>query len=180
MADLAALGFSVDSSPVRRASSDLDQLSTAAAKAETAADGVGRGVEQAGKRMSGMSSYSERMARDLQKIQKEMATIQAALAPLGNGFDRVVNAIEKLDRASTSGASGLRRLAKEAEAANDNVQLVSHQIANLRAQAIDVGTMLASGSSFMMVLATQSGQIYQALADGPGGSVAASMASRTL
>ncbi|WP_162246012.1 MULTISPECIES: phage tail length tape measure family protein [unclassified Aureimonas] len=48
-------------------------------------------------------------------------------------------------------------------------KLTSNQMANLGYQVNDVATMLAMGASPFQILASQGGQVVQALGDGPGG-----------
>lgn len=52
---------------------------------------------------------------------------------------------------------------------SSEVKLTSFQMTNLGYQVNDIGTMLAMGASPFQVLASQAGQVYQALGDGPGG-----------
>ncbi|WP_061930117.1 phage tail length tape measure family protein [Aureimonas sp. AU22] len=53
---------------------------------------------------------------------------------------------------------------KNLTAANENLQLAGHQMSNLRSQGIDIATMYAGGASIGQIAATQSGQIFEAIA----------------
>lgn len=52
---------------------------------------------------------------------------------------------------------------------SSEVKLTSFQMTNLGYQVNDIGTMLAMGASPFQIMASQAGQVYQALGDGPGG-----------
>ncbi|WP_182422329.1 phage tail length tape measure family protein [Aureimonas sp. ME7] len=61
------------------------------------------------------------------------------------------------------------QMGKHAQAANQNVKLTGGQIQNLSYQLNDTATMLLMGASPFQILASQGGQVVQALGDGPQG-----------
>lgn len=88
--DLATLGLAVDSSPVAKAVTDLDRLTSAAGKAEKANDGLstatGRSRDQFGrftKAANDNATAAGRMAREYDRVNKSMVAMQRYAVQVG-------------------------------------------------------------------------------------------------
>jgi hypothetical protein len=151
--DVAALGLSVDSSQAEKGTLALDRLAMSAAKAEQSAGKMGATIAKTGHEAaastSAMSDAAEQLGIDITGAAK---AVEAAA-----------------DRVGTA-------LGRQRAAVNDNarsVGLARSEWTNLSRQLQDVGTMLASGSSPMQVVATQGAQIYDIFSSSQGGASAA-------
>jgi hypothetical protein len=92
------------------------------------------------------------------------------------GSQEAAEAVQRLDRAYLAQTASLKGVKVEAERAAKGVaavgaaaRLTSNQMLNLSRQGNDTLTMLAMGAPVSQVFASQIGQIYGALEEGPGG-----------
>lgn len=118
----------------------------------------------------------ERSARTVASATKGYDTLARKL---DDGYARAqdyAKGVTVLNRALDQGvidasthARSMDLLGNKFGVVNNNLRLTGSQVQNLGYQLNDVTTMLASGSSPFQVIATQSGQVIQALGDGPGG-----------
>ena len=160
----------------RRAAEGVDRLAKAQDEGRRVTDRsatelrkVGREYDRLQRSLDGVHRAEANLSRELQTIQKATAAGLVSQARQ--------NELIELANARYSAASEAARLYKESQLAvgkaaafaNDNVRLTGNQVKNLGFQLNDAATMLASGSSPFQVIATQSGQVIQALGDGPGG-----------
>lgn len=127
MADIATLGFAVDSTQVQRAARELGTLTTAAAKAEDATQAMGQASQRA-------ATGTQAMA----------AQVQAAVT----NHNRLTSANDNLQRSTLRNAETFRQLTF---------------------QINDAATMALSGASAFQILATQGGQVFQAMQQAEGG-----------
>lgn len=125
----------------------------------------------------------EQNARALQRVNEEARKLTGAIDPMARKMAELAQQQEKLNQLAEVGAlsweehgrlsainsQNMSKFGKAANDAGERVKLTSDQVRNLGFQLNDAATMLASGSSPFQVLATQSGQVIQALGDGPGG-----------
>lgn len=110
------------------------------------------------------------MANDLPPL---IQRVEADLSGLDRGLDRAGQKVEQFGRdGAKAGEKAARGFERALDTINSNARLSAHQLQNLSYQANDVFTSLASGAPALQVLAQQGGQVYQALADTPGGAAA--------
>lgn len=99
--------------------------------------------------------------------------VEADLSGLERGLDRAGQKVEQFGRdGAKAGERAARGFERALDTVNSNARLSANQLQNLSYQANDVFTSLASGAPALQVLAQQGGQVYQALADTPGGATA--------
>lgn len=111
-----------------------------------------------------------------QRYQSALRDITAAEAAGGisareaNVFraEAAMNA-EKASQALDRNTAGLNKAGAASKGANDNLKQTGTLFQQMSYQGNDAITMLLSGSSLFQVVATQGGQIVQALGDHPGG-----------
>ncbi|SFV14512.1 Phage-related minor tail protein [Methylobacterium sp. 174MFSha1.1] len=139
-ADLAALGFEVDTRPIAQATTDLDRLSAAAIRTEQAAAGVGRGFDKAGTSAANM--------------QRSVNGINAMLEQTIRAHVQAEAAAGRWHRTLADGAK--------------TTELAAYQVQNLRAQFIDIGTTLYGGMNPLTILMQQGPQIAQIFGPGAG------------
>lgn len=116
--------------------------------------------------------------------------LREAIDPIGAAQGRMAASIQGADDLLAKGAittkehtaalvlarTGFDQFSRSAKVANDNLhgmgkttELASHQVQNLRAQLLDVGTSLSGGMSPLQVLMQQGGQIAGVFGPGQGG-----------
>lgn len=167
-ADLAALGFSIDSSPINQAKTALDTLTPSAIRAEQAAAGVGSGFDKAA---AGADRARDALGRFIAKggeATKGLNENAAAAAKAQQAYGAAGAAIEQIIRAHVQSEAALGRWNKTAVEAAAASQLAAHQVQNLRAQFIDVGVSLQGGMNPLTVLMQQGPQIAQVFGPGVG------------
>ncbi|MGE7415430.1 phage tail length tape measure family protein [Methylobacterium tarhaniae] len=99
--------------------------------------------------------------------------VEADLSSLERGLDRAGQQVEQFGRdGAKAGEKAARGFERALDTVNSNARLSANQLRNLGYQANDVFTSLGSGAPVLQVLAQQGGQVYQALADTPGGAAA--------
>lgn len=111
------------------------------------------------------------MATELDRL---FVTLEADLSNYQAGLKRAGADLGTFTReAETKTTQASRAISAGMKGAEDSTRRTANQMQNLSFQANDAITMLASGSSVFQVLATQGGQVYQAL--GQNGGVAAGL-----
>lgn len=107
-----------------------------------------------------------RSLRELEVVQRKVAlAIDAGTVSAERGATIIAGYEARHQRAAAAASSMGGALA----GLNDNVRLTSNQMLNLSRQGTDVATMFALGAPPMQIFASQIGQIYGALEEGPGG-----------
>lgn len=126
---------------------------------------------------------SDKQARANEAVANQVARIRAEIDPLGAAQSRLNAELAEYNTLATAGHLSTSELAAATNQANtrfmntaarlgqvsSEVKLTSFQMTNLGYQVNDIGTMLAMGASPFQIMASQAGQVYQALGDGPGG-----------
>ncbi|TPM58972.1 hypothetical protein FJ959_08850 [Mesorhizobium sp. B2-2-4] len=122
--------------------------------------------------------------RQLKQLGQDIGTtttgIQKQFDGLGKGIDRSLSPVQKrindMMGIASQGAKPLKEwkgaLADVAVGINGvgkGAQITSNQLLNLSRQGNDVVTMFALGAPAMQIFASQAGQVYGALQEGPGG-----------
>lgn len=111
------------------------------------------------------------MATELDRL---FVTLEADLTAYQAGLKRAGTDLGTFTReAETKTTQASRAISAGMEGAGRSAKQTTYQLQQLSFQANDAITMLASGSSVFQVLATQGGQVYQAL--GQNGGVAAGL-----
>lgn len=183
MTDIASLGFSIDTSEVRGAESDLDRLNATGAKTEAAAKGVGNAWSGVGSKVSGANGAIKSTSTAVQQGSAALQAQQAELSKLLGKLNPVVAALDRLDdqeqklrkfkgkglvdsetfneyktridqaRVSLSAVDGTLRKTGISSAQT------AQALRQLPAQFTDIFTSLAGGQSPLLVLIQQGGQI---------------------
>ncbi|WP_336741324.1 phage tail length tape measure family protein [Aureimonas altamirensis] len=126
---------------------------------------------------------SDKQARANEAVAGQVARIRAEIDPLGVAQSRLNAELAEYNTLAAAGHLSTSELAAATNQANtrfmntaarlgqvsSEVKLTSFQMTNLGYQVNDIGTMLAMGASPFQIMASQAGQVYQALGDGPGG-----------
>jgi hypothetical protein len=117
-------------------------------------------------------STIKRQLKQLGDVVGQTASgIQKQFDGLGKGIDQSMTPIQKRINAMVGLPVGPKL--KEWQGALANVEgaskLTANQMLNLSRQGNDVATMFALGAPAMQIFASQAGQVYGALQEGPGG-----------
>lgn len=183
MTDIASLGFSIDTSDVRSAESDLDRLTATGAKTEAAAKGVGNAWSGVGSKVSGANGAIKSTSTAVQQGNAALKAQQVELGKLLGQINPVVAALGRLDdqeeklrkfkgkglidsetfneykvridqaRTSLTAVDGTIRKTGVSSAQT------AQALRQLPAQFTDIFTSLAGGQSPLLVLIQQGGQI---------------------
>lgn len=155
--------------------SDLNAVAAAQERVADTGQAVAVVTDATTKKQLSAASAVDRLRK---AVDDEYRSQQAFLAGQRN-LDRALaqGAITTEDHGRILGQLSAKYLA--AKTSNDNfaasaaggAKLAAHEVQNLGYQLNDAVTMLASGSSPFQVIATQGGQVYQALAGSRGGVV---------
>lgn len=139
-------------------------------------EGAERGLNRLQRQLDPMHRAAEQFAKAQDVLDRSMArglvTQERYADLLGRAqqrFDSYANQIQRVSGGFADYGSALKKADADARAANDNIRLTGGQIQNLGYQLNDVSTMLLMGASPFQILASQGGQVVQALGDGPGG-----------
>ena len=156
--DIAALGFEIDSTPARTAAGDLDKLSAAAAKTETAArklsvasrdllrDESGRfmsaakAAEKYGAEVESLRMKYNPLYAASKQFEAQQGELQRALALGAISVSQYENALATLQ-------AGMVRSGGVADQFGKTMAASSHHATNLMFQFQDIGMMLAAGQS---------------------------------
>ena len=173
---VADLGIAVHSESAKVAATDLNALTAASDKAEAASARLDRATSKTNADMAKIAASVEKANAMLAKLVSVGEQTNAALSKLTTASTTAAVAVERLDRATGTAARSVGIIApavqKNVKALNDNAaaeKLTSNQWLNLSRQGNDVITMFALGAAPMQIFASQAGQIYDALEQGPGG-----------
>ncbi|WP_427023047.1 TIGR02594 family protein [Aureimonas ureilytica] len=101
--------------------------------------------------------------------RKEVDAIRAAHAEGAIGASEMGDAIARAGTVAEAKQEALRALQLRIGEVGERARLTSNQLLNLSRQGNDALTMYFSGSDWSQILATQAGQIYGALEEGPNG-----------
>ncbi|MGX5220227.1 phage tail length tape measure family protein [Pseudomonas segetis] len=183
MTDIASLGFSIDTTDVKGAESDLDRLAATGAKTEAAAKGVGNAWSGVGSKVSGANSAIKSTSTAVQQGNAALKAQQVELGKLLGQINPVVAALGRLDdqeeklrkfkgkglidsetfneykvridqaRTSLTAVDGTIRKTGVSSAQT------AQALRQLPAQFTDIFTSLAGGQSPLLVLIQQGGQI---------------------
>lgn len=173
----------------RQAKDDLDAMARAATSTSAVMDRVNRatGVSSGGGRREDIAATIQ-YGRELDALREKFNP----LFRVGQDYRRTILEIadaEKIGAISTAEAASARAAASTAAEGQMAIlnrmpgvygdvtgaaKLTANQMLNLSRQGNDAITMFAMGATPMQVFASQAGQIYGALQEGPGG-VAGSM-----
>lgn len=155
--------------------SDLNAVAAAQERVADTGQAVAVVTDSTTKKQLSAAAAVDRLRK---AVDDEYRSQQAFLAGQRN-LDRALaqGAITTEDHGRILGQLSAKYLA--AKTSNDNfaasaaggAKLAAHEVQNLGFQLNDAVTMLASGSSPFQVIATQGGQVYQALAGSRGGVV---------
>lgn len=181
--DIASLGFSIDTTDVKKAESDLDGLTKAGTATEQAAAKVGSAWGSAAAKMEGAAAPASKVGQSFKQNTDELRKQQAELSQLIGKIDPVVGALGRLDdmeqqlRAHRSAgllgqedfslyAGKIDTMRKSLTAADGDLKRTGNTAAQtaqalrlLPAQFTDIATGLASGQSPFTVLLQQGGQL---------------------
>jgi lambda family phage tail tape measure protein len=142
--DIASLGLAVDSRGVKTGVSDLDQLTSASAKAEKAAEGLAATSKRTSKEIAD-AHVQAKAAVDA----ANRASAQAA-ASLKSGI--VPDDFKKIIPQANSAATAVTNIGMSAKQTQAAMRM-------LPAQFTDIATQLAGGQSPFLILLQQGGQI---------------------
>lgn len=192
---MAELAVRVDPGPAtsgaRQIKRSLDDIKQAADGVERSTSKVGRSATESLRQLAGQSAMS---AAELDRLRQKFNPLYAA----GQQYKQTLNEIRRahevgalsvremtaaIDREKAAFAAevgvinnataALRVHAQThtaaAIAANDNMRYARQRMLNMTYQINDIGTMLATGASPFMILASQGGQVAQILGDHPNG-----------
>ncbi len=171
--DIAKLGFSADTSDLKKAKADLNALVPPAERVEKAA-------KKTGDALSGMGSKADAAAAGLHDIKGAAGAAAAGTAAVGVAADKAAgasnrvatgadNAARAIKRAGDEAVGATGKLARLGRAANDNLNAVQATPANIAAQFQDIGVTAAAGMNPMLIALQQGTQLSVAFANGFSG-----------
>jgi len=156
----------------------------------TGLDKMASDLNKVGAAQENVSQTATKVEAATKRSTGTVINAQAAFDRLSRSIDPVAKAQAELDRATRLGAQAMQqntaaveqhqrnigilqqRLEMARKGSVDHAQAVGlqrYQITNLSFQLNDMATMLASGSSPFQIMATQGGQVFQVLQQGPQG-----------
>ncbi|WP_206612162.1 phage tail tip lysozyme [Aureimonas ureilytica] len=140
------------------------------------AGGYATAREKIARKYDAGAQAADKEARAVAQLREELNPLAAAHARLNEKLEsyqamarRGAITSDELALATSKARREFDHSARNLRGVGDEARLSSHQVQNLGYQLNDAATMLLSGSSPFQVLATQGGQVVQALGDGPGG-----------
>ncbi|KTR07482.1 hypothetical protein NS365_04135 [Aureimonas ureilytica] len=173
---MATAGTAIDEIRIEGSSEGLDDLVRDLNDVTNAQDDLGRSTretenitDRSTRTIAAAAKANERLARTLDDGYRRTQDYSRGVSILNRGLEQgVIDAQTYAHRMELLGQRfGVTN--DNARNAGNQVRLTGGQVQNLGYQLNDVTTMLASGSSPFQVMATQAGQVLQALGDGPGG-----------
>ncbi|MDX2205763.1 MAG: phage tail length tape measure family protein [Hyphomicrobiaceae bacterium] len=111
--DIAALGLSVDSSPVAKATSELQDFAQSAKTAETAATGLGQGTAQAGVATQAMAQNVNRAVAQAQALNRTLAANARQAGLSGYALTNLGYQINDVATQALSGVGAFQILAQQ-------------------------------------------------------------------
>ncbi len=161
MADLATLGFAVDSGPLAKAAQAMRDMVPAAKGAQTAVDGLNTATAKYQGPVGAIAASAKRAGISVDEMKARIAAAGQTLhgqsdttARLAAEYDRLSKTQRQLNATADITATGASRAGKA-------MQGLSFDARNLSFQLVDVAQGLAMGQSPMMIFAQQAGQIGQ-------------------
>lgn len=185
MADIAKLGFSVDTKPVDDATVSLNKLVPAAKNAENASKGFVAAINgvkgttgalgQAASGMAGLSTASLRAGSAMGAVQSAAVGATGAIRVLGLAgarqgpptalWDAYRASLLKVPAAANGAKTSLDRLGASA---NDNINRLQSTPGNIAAQFQDIGVTAAGGMNPLLIALQQGTQLSAAMQGGIG------------
>ncbi|WP_062233232.1 phage tail tip lysozyme [Aureimonas sp. N4] len=162
----AAQRMSGSSKAVERLLAAIEKVERAVREQNAMMAKMGASLSNAEAQMLGATKAAQTVAANVEAAGK-------AAGAASEQINAVSEAAGSISNAADQAAGGLGRMDRTIQGANDNVELAGHTVNNLRSQILDLGTMIASGSSPFDALKTQAAQIYEALANAEGGATGA-------
>lgn len=182
MADIAVLGFDIDSTPARTAATDLAKLQNAATKLASSMAKTDTALRRANGQFASSAEVVAEYGREVQelaakynpalsavyKFQQAEAELNRALM-LGvvtneqydASLERVRLQLAQQAEAAQAAANGVRMVGTAARTGGDAMEVSGHHAANLSFQLNDIGMMMASGQSPFMLMMQQGPQVAQ-------------------
>ncbi|MCS0501624.1 phage tail tape measure C-terminal domain-containing protein [Ancylobacter mangrovi] len=149
-----------DSRGAEKSVADLDAVAAAQGKVAATGQTVATVTDTVTRRqLSAVNAY-DRLRRSIDEEYRAQQNLARGQATLDRAMQQGIITAEEYSR-----ALALLKAKQGPPGANDNFQLASHELTNLKFQLNDVATMLASGASPFQVIATQGGQLSQILGD---------------
>ncbi|WP_427024706.1 phage tail tip lysozyme [Aureimonas ureilytica] len=156
------LGFNVDQS-------GINALLGVRAKLASSARDSASVFENEIRLMDGLQVKASRLRAELDPLGAAYERMNAQIADYRQMADRQVITQGELAQATARSRQAFDEAASSLKPVNDNVKLTAGQVQNLGYQLNDTVTMLAMGASPFSIIASQGGQVVQALGDGPQG-----------
>lgn len=147
----------------------VERLLQAIEKVERAVREQNASMAKMGASLSNVEGRMTAATKAAQSVAASVAAAGSASAAASNQIDTLGSAASTVANGVSATAAGATRMGASLQAANQNVKLTSEQLRNLSYQGNDVITMFMSGADITQIFATQTGQVVQALQDGPGG-----------
>lgn len=168
--DIAKLGFSADTSDLKKAKADLNAIVPPAEKVERAA-------KKAGDALSGMGNKADAAAAGLRDVKGAAdqaaagsSNVDAATTKASGGVNRLTGWLRRLidsfRTVRTESDATVSRLSRLGSAANDNLNAVQATPANIAAQFQDIGVTAAAGMNPMLIALQQGTQLSVAFSQG--------------
>lgn len=168
--DIAKLGFSADTSDLKKAKADLNAIVPPAEKVEKAA-------KKAGDALSGMGNKADAAAEGLRDVKTAAGAAAAGVSSQGTAADKAAganqraatgadNAARAIKKAGDEAVAASGKLARLGTAANDNLNAVQATPANIAAQFQDIGVTAAAGMNPMLIALQQGTQLSVAFSNG--------------
>lgn len=165
MTDIARLGLSAETQPIKDAAKDLDRLSQSAKSAGAAADKF--------------SASSSKMGAGLKGAASGASGAQSSVTRLAEGYDLLTGKVDRnfmaisknieswnrIPAAANGATSALNRLGKSA---SDNINRMQATPGNIAAQFQDIGVTAAGGMNPMIIALQQGTQLGAAMSGGLG------------
>ncbi len=119
--------------------------------------------------MDAMTASAARLRAEIDPLGAAQARLTVELASYQEMASRQVITTDEMAVFSGRAREEFEKTASALKPVEGGIKLTNHQVTNLGYQLNDVATMLAMGASPFAIISSQSGQVVQALGDGPGG-----------
>ena len=183
MVDLARLGIEVDARQPQQAADALGRLTAAGQRAETEAQRVSNAYRNASGTLAGLSRATQQSVVHQTAFGRAAQAADAATDRLGSSYAQATLNATAFGRAMSGAAqqvkatsAGFDASASRAKSFGAQANVAGRHVGNMTAQLNDIGVMLASGQS-PLILALQQGtqvsQIFQQMGNNGGSAFAA-------
>lgn len=149
MADIARLGFDVDSAPLARGTAELRNLTTAATTAQTAASALGTVVSRSFLQIANDAGNANRaitsIASSFTVITAGISAANTALANLSNSINSTASAMAALAQANarvSASHTAVAGTASQVIASNSQILASQSNVANMASQIINANSRL--------------------------------------